>query len=249
MGLIRKIAKYLTFFLFSLFLSLSILTFFLYDISSYDNLKNIFTTIFKEVVMRNTSMQEIEEIYNRITTYCNLRINESVELSNNVSLKCSEIINTNSSYMIYLIAEKSFDQIYYKSFECEMLECVKKIKSGRDIFFLLSFKTHEFLGNIFQYFSILTFIFGILLFISIETWSGRLKTFGFEFLSIGIFYFLLPYFKKFISESFLKEVPIGENILESIFNQFNPILITFFICGVILIAVWVLLKIFIKKSR
>ncbi|MEM5782346.1 MAG: hypothetical protein QXD43_04085, partial [Candidatus Aenigmatarchaeota archaeon] len=147
------------------------------------------------------------------------------------------------------IAEKSFNQTYYKNYECEITECLKEIKTGEDIFVFFSFKGHNFFSSIIKPLYILTIIFGILLFVSIETWTGRLKIFGFEFLFIGIFYFLLPYFKKLMSEKILKEMPISENILDLIFNQLNQIFMIFLISGIILIIIWGFTKLFVKFKK
>ncbi|MEM5829171.1 MAG: hypothetical protein QW040_01035 [Candidatus Aenigmatarchaeota archaeon] len=246
MGLIRNIAKTVTFSLFSLFLFLSILTFFFYNLTNYNNAKNLYTILFKETVLKNKT-QEIEEIYKKITVYCSLGVNESVQLPNNISLKCSEIANTNSTYMVDLIAKKFFDQLYFKDYECEIPECVREIRSGEDILVFFSLKAHKFFNSIILPIFILTIIFGVLLFLSIETWSGRARTFGFEFLSIGIFYFFLPYFKRFVLERILKETPISEDALNLIFNQLNSVFKIFLIFGLILIVAWIFVK--FKKSK
>ncbi|MEM5836204.1 MAG: hypothetical protein QXR09_00905 [Candidatus Aenigmatarchaeota archaeon] len=247
MGILRDIVKTITLFLFSISLSSLILTLLFYNLTTHENAKNLFTTLFKEVMMKNES-QKIEEIYSKITHYCNLYPNRSIEVLNNITIECSKIFNTNSSYLISLIAEKYFDQLYYKTYECEMPECIKEIKSIEDVVILLSLKAHRFFGTLLQPLLIFTIVLGVLLFISIETWSGRLKVFGFEFLSIGIFYLLIPFFKKIISEKFLREVQIGENILDLIFDKFESILLIFLISGLVLICIWISVK-FSRKHK
>lgn len=247
MGLVRNIIKTTSIFLFSFLLSLSILTFLLYDLTKYENAKNIFTTFFKEIVVREEKWK-IEEIFNRSVNYCKSYPNYTIELSTDVSIHCSEILNTNLESFISLIANKYFDRIYYKTYDCEMPKCVKELKSSEDFAVLMSLKAHEFLKDITKLLLVLTTVSGILLFISLETWLGRIKTFGLEFLSIGIFYFLTPFLKRIFIEKFLSKSLIDLTSLDLIFNKIKFITMIFLVSGLILIFTWILLKIFGKKS-
>jgi hypothetical protein len=248
MGIVRKIIKALLTFFFSLFLALLVLTFIFYKLTAYENIKDIFITIFKDSILMNTTTQEVEEMYSSLSSYCKVNTNATIPMDN-ISLSCSEILNRDLNDVINLVAEKSFKNFYYKNYGCEFLECVKNIKSGEDFAVVFSLTAHKFFERILWPLVAITVSTGISLFFLIETWSGRFKTFGFEFLSIGIFFLVLPYFKEFLAEGIPKN--IGENLLNAIFNQISSILLIFFLLGIVFIVAWVLTVVNkkLKKSK
>jgi hypothetical protein len=148
-----------------------------------------------------------------------------------------------------MIAGRFFEKFYYKKYECDFLECVKNIKSGEDFAVLLSLKAHSFFDKLIWPLLILTTTIAVVLFFLIETWSGRFKLFGFEFLSIGIFFFLSPYLKDFVIKKISKDVTGLENVLNIVSDQLSSIFLIFFTLGIISVLAWILIKIFGKKSK
>jgi hypothetical protein len=248
MGILRNAAKAIATFFFSLFLALLIITFIFYNITSYDTTKVIFTTVFKNILLENTSTQEIEQLYSSISSYCKVNTNITLPIDN-ITLSCSEILNKDTDTFINLITEKFFEKFYYKNYECDFLECVKNIRYGEDFAVLLSLKAHDFFDRFIRLLFITTIITGVVLFFLVETWGGRFKLFGFEFLSIGIFFFILPYLKDFLIKKIPKEITTLENLLNIVSNQLYSILLIFFILGIIFVSGWILIKIFGKKSK
>jgi|GEM_PF-5634289 hypothetical protein len=248
MGILRNIAKAIATFFFSLFLALFLITFLFYNVTSYNTSKEIFTTVFKNILLENTTNREIEEVYSSISSYCKVNTNITLPIDN-MTLSCSEILDKDVNTLINIIAEKFFEKFYYKSYECDFLECVKNIRTGEDFAVFFSLKAHNFFERLIWPLLAITIGSGIALFFLIETWSGRFKIFGFEFLSIGIFFFLLPYFKDFAVQKIPKDIPAVENILNTVLNQLSSILLIFFILGIIFVSAWVLIKIFGKKSK
>jgi len=248
MGILRNIAKAIATFFFSLFLALLLITFLFYNVTSYDTTKEIFTTVFKSSLLENTTTQEIEQVYSSISSYC--KVNNNITLPiDNMTLSCSEILDKDVDSLINLIAEKSFEKFYYKSYECDFLECVKNIRTGEDFAIFFSLKAHDFFNRLFWPLLTITIVSGVALFFLIETWSGRFQLFGFEFLSIGIFFFLLPHLKNFAIEKIPKKISELENVLNMVLNQLSSILLIFFILGTVFILAWILSKIFGKKSK
>jgi uncharacterized membrane protein len=125
---------------------------------------------------------------------------------------------------------------------------LKKIESLDEIAVVFSSTSYKFFSNILQPLFIFSIVFGVLLFILIETWEGRCKVFGFEFLSIGIFFFFLPYLKDILLRELPEGLPINENIFDLIFNEITQILLLFLILGLILIMAWGLIKLR-KKAK
>jgi len=247
MGILRNIAKAIATFFFSLFLALLLITFLFYNVTSYDTTKYIFTTVFKNILLENTS-QEIEQLYSNISSYCKVNTNITLPIDN-TTLSCSEILNKNAEAFLNLIAGKFFEKFYYKNYECDFLECVKNIRSGEDFAVFFSLKAHDFFDRLLWPLLIITILSGVVLFFLVETWSGRFKLFGFEFLSIGIFFFLLPYLKDFAIKKIPKEITVLENVLNIVLDQLSSILLIFFILGVIFVTSWILTKIVGRKSK
>ncbi|MEM7821729.1 MAG: hypothetical protein QXX38_02885 [Candidatus Aenigmatarchaeota archaeon] len=249
MRILRNIGKATMIIVFSLSLTFSVLTLFIYNLTTYENAKNIFISVYMNAIIKNASKQEIETLYNSLSYYCERNSTASFTILENITLKCSEFLGKNSTYLVYLIAEKSFDSFYFKNYGCEFLDCIRNIKSNEDIVVFFSLTAHDFIGEIIKPLFIITLVSAALLLILIETWNGRLKLFGIEFLSYGVFFFLLPYIKTFLLGKLPEEVPVEENTLDLVLSQLSPILLIFFALGVFLIGCWFLLKVFGKKSK
>jgi hypothetical protein len=247
MGLFRNMAKGMMIFFFSLSLTLLVLTIFLYNLTSYEKARTVFKDVFKNFVVKNMSSEEIEELYNGLSLYCKTSKNVSVSISKDTKLDCSEIIDKNSTYLIELIGEKSFDNIYYKDYGCSFLDCLKKVKSPEEFSVVLSSTSHGFFSKILMPLFVFTIVFGAILLILIESWEGRCKTFGLEFLSIGVFFFILPKLKNFFLQKLPEGLPVGESI-SLVFDEITKILMFFLVLGLILISTWVLIKLR-KKSK
>ncbi|MEM7826424.1 MAG: hypothetical protein QW451_02225 [Candidatus Aenigmatarchaeota archaeon] len=222
-----------------------ILTFFLRNLTSYENAKSLFSMIYSNVVL-NASREKIESEYEKIVLHCNLYPNFTFSV-NNLSVSCSEILGKNLTLAIQTVAYKLFDSIYFKEYQCSFLECLRNINSLEDFLVIFSNKAYTFFDKIFKLSILTTSFFAILLLISIESWSERFKTFGLEFLSIGIFFFVFPLLQNII----FKELPffVKKDILDVVLNQFSSVFLFLLVAGALLIFLWILAKIFAKKSK
>lgn len=246
MGILRKMAKVILSLLFSLSLMFLILTFFLRNLTSYENTKNIFTTIFTNFVFKNMSVEEVESVYEKITFLCAANPNFTFPVDS-LNVSCSEISGKDLSSVINFIATKFLDSIYFKSYECSFVDCLKNIKSLEDFLIIFSAEAHEFFDKTFRTLLITTIALGMVLLISIETWLERFKTFGLEFMSIGTFFFIFYFFRNFIPKKL--PIPLEESILDLIFNKISTILLFLFVVGASLVFLWIFLKILSKKAK
>mgnify|MGYP000119369538 CR=1 FL=1 len=248
MGILRNVAKGIAAFFFSLFLTSLLITFLFYNITRYDTTKQILTPVFKSILLKNITSQEIEKLYSSVSSYCKFNTNITLPMDN-ITLSCSEILNKNPDTLPNLIAEKIFENFYYKTYNCDFIECLKNIKSNEDLAIFFSLKAYNFFERLIWQIFIGTILSGFILFLLIETWPGRFKFFGFEFLSVGIFFFLIPYFKDSLTQKIPKEIFEIENVLNMISNQLSSIFFIFFLLGILFISAWILVKIFGKKSK
>jgi hypothetical protein len=248
MGLLKTIARFIVGFLFSVSLTLLLSIFLASVLTNYGNIKPIFATVYSNAIMRQLGAQRIEELYNSATLYC--REEETVTIPygyENITLNCNEITNTNSTYLVSIIVEKFFNTFYYKDYGCEFLTCMQKISSLEDAVVVFSSTSHRFFESIIFVMLFVTILIGVALFFLIENWEGRFKSFGVEFLFIGLLYFLTPYLESIVFDKLPPEAPITKDAFDAIFNSVSPVFLIFFIIGAIFIGIWLFIKFSTKK--
>lgn len=247
--ILRKIIRFLSGFLFPIFISLLLLAFLFSKITEHENAKMIFNTVYTNVLGKQISTRQVEEMYNDTLIYC--REKESVNIpliGENMTLNCSEILSTNSTQFLDAIANKSFETIYYKDYGCDFLSCLRGIKSVTDAIFVFSLTSYNFFNSILLPLALATILTGAILFLSIETWTERCKVFGIEFISIGIFSFLVSYIKGFTLGQLPLEAAVAGDVFDEMFNVVSPVLQIFFFAGIILVGIWIFSKFFLKKE-
>jgi len=256
MGILRKIARFASGLLFSLCLSLLLLTILASSLTKYENVKMIFTDVYVNALKGQMGDQQIEQTYNNMSIYC--QQNEKIDfpfMNQNMTLSCSDIVGTNSTHFLYLLAGKVVDVFYYKDYGCDFIKCLQEMFSEKILstpekaMALLSSTSNKFFDKIFLPMALATVFTGLLLLASIETWPGRFKTVGIEFLFIGIFYFLAPYLEGFIFKLLPPQASVAEGIYETVFKMTSHVLLIFFVIGVVFIALWVLSKFLMKKKK
>ena len=250
MSLLKKIARILVSLLFAVSLSLLSLTIVLSLLTSYDNSKAIFTSVYAKAIGNQVTPEQIEETYNSLSLYCKERDVVSVPFMNeNITINCSEIATTNSTNLIYLVSEKLFDIFYYKSYGCEFIKCLQEINSAEGAMILFSSTAHAFFNNLILIVLLVTALIGAILLLLIETWPERFKSFGLHFLFIGVFFFLMPYLKELVLEKLPPELAVIGDVLDPVFKIISSVLLIFLIVGVILAGIWLLMRFFVKKKQ
>jgi hypothetical protein len=250
MGLLRKVACAASGLLFSISLLLLISVVFFLNITDYDNARGIFLKIFPSVLNKSIGAEQIDHAYAALSLLCMQRSTVSFPFENDsISLECSEFVNTNSTNLLYLISTKFFNSIYYKDYGCEFVQCLQGISSPVDAIVVFSSTAHDFFNNLLLPVAIATVLTGVAFFFSIETWSGRFKTFGLYFLLNGIFFFILPYIKSFVLLKLpLEAADIAGSVVDAIFDLISPILLIFLLLGIVFIFVWIAGKFIAKKT-
>jgi len=248
--LMRKVIGLLSGFLFSVSLTLLVLILLASSLTAYEISKEVFTTLLANTLKRQMNPQQLEQTYQQVSAYCKSNQNFTLPMMNeNITMDCQAILATNSSYLVYLLAEKFFDGLYYKSYGCDFLTCLQGLKSAEDAIIFFSSTSHEFFKSSVWPVILLNVVIGIALLLSIEDWPGRCKAFGLQFLFIGVFFFLVPYLKSFTLDRLPPEAAIAENLLDKIFELISPILLVFFVAGIVLIGIWLGNKFLMKKQK
>jgi len=253
-GILRKIVRVASGFLFSLCLLLSLLTILASTLTKYENVRMIFIGIYANALKEQLGDQQINQSYNSLSVYC--KQNEKVDfplMNQNMTLNCSDIVGTNSTHFLYLLAGRIVDGFYYKDYGCEFIKCLQEMfyekhLSPEKVTVLFSSTSNKFFDKIILPIALATVFTGLLLFASIETWSGRFKTFGIEFLFIGIFYFLMPYLEGIVFKLLPPQASVAEGVYGVVSKIISPVLVFFFTIGVVFTVLWVLSK-FMKKKK
>jgi len=250
MGLLRKVARAVSGLLFSVSLLSLISVLFIVNVTSRDNAREIFLKIFPNVLTKSIGSERIEQVYAGLSLACTQSSTVSFPFGNeSITLNCSEFVNTNSTNLLYVMSTKFFDNIYYRDYGCEFVQCLQKISSPLDVIVVFSSASHEFFNGLILPATAATALTGAAFFFSIETWPERFKTFGLYFLLNGIFFFILPYTKSLI----LSRIPgesadIVGSVVDAIFNLVTPILLVFLVVGIIFVSVWIVGKFLPKKT-
>ena len=191
-------------FLFSTFLAFAILTFTVIELTDYNNLQQLFIDLFSVHVWGE---QKPEEAHKALLVMCEGK--ESVELPfasegegeglgidiKSIELRCADIREVNPEDLSKLAATAFFEKIYYKTYSCSFIDCVK---TGQFMVFF-SAKGNQFFKTLQNVFWVGTAVGAFMLFISLQTWSSRLKKFGtiivltsVPFVSLKLVKFMLP---------------------------------------------------------
>jgi hypothetical protein len=275
MGLLRSFAKafFGTIFTISL-MSLLIVQNLLY-LTTYDNMKNLFTQVAynifpQEIKNINLSKNQIEQIKSILSLYCQGK--EYIDLSNllsqlnikiegmptNLVIKCSQLdkiipSDAESINVTSMLSNVLFDSIYYKSYDCNFVECIMKAKAPTDYLILISSSFNSFLSELLIYLGIGTFI-SLFLFIFLETtWIKRINNIGWSLFWIGITPIIFIPMKSFVLSSLnipseIQDVMKNfvDPMINSVFNNFYIILIL----GISLLVIGYSLRfLYRKKSK
>ncbi|MEM5801859.1 MAG: hypothetical protein QXQ18_00525 [Candidatus Aenigmatarchaeota archaeon] len=247
MAFIRKMGKAFGSFLFSTFLFIFFITISLAQFTEYENLKNSLLPILNQQISSQISSEQIKKLHEILVLSCKEKEVIEFQVSQyNITLECKDIISSKPNDLTTLIALKVFDSVYYKEYNCPFLKCLLR---GDIEGFLVIFSVH---GNNFSNSMIFYSIFGsiagiILILISSESWSIRLRSLGWNIIFSITPLFLFFYFKDFLITRLLPlpEISLSSIIIQLIDKIFEPIinyLLLFTIFGSVLIAAGYLIR-------
>ena len=236
MRIVRKISKFFFGTLFSILLTISIVSFFMIKLMSHDYLESAVIPIIQSQYLKNINQQRINLTYQFLLSECKTK--DIIKQSSggfNFSIKCDTLKKYSSQNFTKLLLESFFDQLYYKNYTCQKLDCFKNPT------YLISFSFYQQVQKSLKWLIIFTVIIGIAYLLSMETWVERLNGFGMTFLFTGISYVFLLYFEKIVPSS----VKIFTSSLTSVFEP----LIYFLVLGVFMVISSQILKVKSKKKK
>ncbi len=225
MGFLRGIGKFLGSTIFTTFLVFAVLMMEMTSFTSHDNFKTLVSGLL-ENQFSAISESDLATLQSLLSFQCLQAESVKVPLSEGppVTLKCSDIKNSDKSQLLDLITASLADSLYYKEFDCSFIDCITQ-GNQQNLLVVATNEGNQFYRNLQMYMWIGTGAGLALLLVSVGTWAGRLKGVGFNLLFIGLPFLLLGYVQSSLTsylpvglESSVK--PVIDSLLSSIKNKF-----------------------------
>lgn len=243
MGLVKSLAKIFGGFLFTTFLSLSLLLIGLVEFTSYSNLKPFISELLANTLSEQLDASNLNQLLNTLKQNCANKEFIDVDIGgSSIKVKCSEISPLQSKDLTKLIAPSLFDSLYYKEYNCDVLDCLKK-GGIENLPVLISVKGNEFLKSIQGLFWITTLVGALMMYFSIDTLKGRLRVFGTNLAFIGGSYLALNYLIDLLIPPQIAELNIKiSDVSNALFSGLTNYFIGILVLGVVLIVASMLIK-------
>jgi hypothetical protein len=226
--------------LFSLSLTLILLFYVMFHVTTYDSIQPIVNDVlskqdmpknFDESDFKNTK----EDYISRCSNSTSGTIAVELENDKSVEVDCGSIKSTNNSKeLISLVGMSMFKENYYKDYGCDFVQCLLSEKSSTDkLTMILSEKAHVFFGGVQVYLAIATILLGLVFAYFSGTPAKIARNFGWIFLFLG---------SSVILSEICKRVHVVKNV-DSVFalmstassGDLNSYLIASFVIGAVLL--------------
>jgi hypothetical protein len=244
MSIARKLGEVFGELIFSISLGFFIMFIALANFTQYTTLQPVITNTI-ENQFQNIPQEQIDFLYLNLTEQCRTSSTAIVPLTTQeVSLNCTDVNNSQSSDIIHLISKNLFDQIYYKKYDCNFIDCIKGLAfqqnssdaQNQQFQVILSAKANEFFSNN-QLFLIVGIAVGlVLIVISVRVWYNILKVIGVTLLFVGITYLLIPFVKTQIAHIAPQQGDFSA-IVDLMFTPIMTMLRNILILGIVLTVV------------
>jgi len=230
MGILRNFAKALLSTAFLLSLSIFIALFLLTKTTEYSTLKQIAFPLIEEQM--NITEEQKAAILNYLKYRCLNEKEVDMDIGKKIKVSCEDVESLSKENITNYFVNKIFDVFYFEKYECKLKECLENKKFE----YFLSFDFHETASELSKYFLLLTIIFGILYFISIETLESRILSFGTILILTSIPYFFIDYTSFLMPKGFI-DYKTQTIIIQNLKEQAS-FLLYFFIVGILLLLVY-----------
>jgi hypothetical protein len=246
MRILRTVGKVIGGFFFTTFLALVIFMLAITHFTAYNVLKPIVVDILKQQLI--VTPEQLNATYTALSNECAASGNETIYFQS-LEVKCSDISATEAKDLPELISNVTFDKIYFKKYDCSFIECIQ-LPEKEKLLFLISKQANEFFERTITYLGAAATLSLFILVAATETWSGRFKAVGLSLILIGIFYFLIPLLKGYVTQQIPQQISEKTSFIASqIFDSISYNLLIIFIAGLILTTTGFLLSYFKNKSK
>ncbi len=249
--ILRALGKFVFSILFSLLLVSSLLVMSVANFTEFGNLNKIVGSLISGQLTSGGTPEEISAGLLQLKELCASSETKSISLSGSgedLTFDCSQVENLDESNVGAAMGGQILEKIYYKEYGCDFLSCVTQSEKP-SITILFSKNANDFFKQIQIYVWIATAVIGGILFFLIETWSGRLRSFGINFIFVGLPFFVMNYFKgKLLSAVPEQFVAAAGPLLDSLFKPVEQIYMIMLVGGVILVVASFVVKYKIENA-
>lgn len=235
----RSVGKILSAFIFTISLSTMMIFISLAEFTSYSNLKPVMTKVIASSFSDSLSQQ-----ISTIERYCKNR--EKLEIvvgEKNFTINCSTF---KKETILDEISSEYFDQIYFKEYECEFIDCFR-LNTTENFMILISKKGNELYIQARNWCMLVAILSGLFLFLSTKNWEERFKVFGSSFIFVGLPLFTLKYLSSQIISFFNIKTEEMINLVQHLFSPLNLYYKVFLSVGVVLLGIGYCISYYRKK--
>lgn len=238
MAFLRGLGKFLGSTIFTTFLALAILLIEITSFTGYENFKSFASGIFEKQLFSSVTKQDLSDLQSFLLFQCSQtdRVNVPIFGGQSVTIKCSDVQNSDKSQLPALLTASLIDNLYYKDFNCSFIDCIRG-GDPQNLLVVVSNEGNQFYRSLQLYTWIGTAVGLVLLLASIETWIGRLKGVGFNLVFTGLPFLVFGYIQSFLIPALPPEIessvkPVIDNLMSSIRDK----LIIVLVVGIILLV-------------
>jgi hypothetical protein len=241
MSVLRGVGKGAGGFFFCIFLALAVLPWGLYNFTDYDNLAPFFADTVKEQIGSKVDANNLELIKSALLAKCKSTGDVEFPLEGQkIILDCDEISAADASELPSLVGVAMFENVYYREYSCNFIDCLSQAQDQDKFFLLVSKKGHDYYFRLACYLLAGAVMSLILLVMSSKRWSKLINP-GICMMVIGLNYFFLKYFKARMGD-------IPSQVSGIIFSSFTSIFLKLLIIGAVLTAAGIILNLIFKKN-
>lgn len=220
------------------------------DFIQYDSIKPAVAGLIAPQITNGLDQTQLTFLHQMLLQNCtgNEKITiplKSEAISAPLEVNCSEIKNSNAGDLGNIIANATFDQMYYKKYDCSFLACITL--AGKDPLFIITQKMSDVVNKAIFYLGIGTVAGILLILICAETWADKLKTIGISSIFIGLTYFVLLFTKNLILKN-IAGSEVTATVIEPFIVSLSSRLLLTLVVGIVLTIIGVIVW-FVSKKK
>ncbi len=236
MSILKSLFRLIASLLFTTFLTMSLLMVSLIEFTEYSNFKPFVADILSSSLSKQVDTNQVNQLHNFLKLNCVKKEFTNFDLGG-ISLKinCSKLQSTQSKDLLKLLSGSLFDSLYYKKYSCSVLDCLMQ-PGTENLLVLVSEHTNNFLKSIQNIILFLTVAGAVMMYFSVDTLQGRLRTFGVNITFVGVSFIVFTYVVNFLIP--VQNLPIDikiSDIVDSLFDRVSNYFIFMIIAGVLLV--------------
>lgn len=239
MGILSSLEKFVGGLIFSLSLGFIIFSLALAQFTEYKSLQPVMTSLLEKQISQQYSTEQLNLTHNALIEQCKDKETINIPLGQNstvkeVALKCSDISSSQPSDIPKLLSSAIFDDLYYKKYDCQFIQCLQQ--PGTEKFtVILSSYANKFFNSITVYLAVGLVVGIIILLASTRSLVGTVKSIGISCIFVGITYFIIPFIKKYVVQQLPAEaISSMEEIVNQLLTYLSSIMLYVLIIGVVL---------------